>query len=105
MQLTTLPSPRILYYCTAGTVVRLPIFSVGDVVGITQNNTNSQIIMIPNPKRIKPFLVPQRFFSNRSMLPNMSAIYAEKYTTAHHIHKIANPIRICFPIVFVEISK
>jgi hypothetical protein len=60
------------------------------------------MIMIPNPKSISPFLVPPRFFSNRSILPNMSAIYDEKYTTAHHIPTIANPIKSCFPIFLLK---
>jgi len=50
------------------------MFSVGDVVGITPNNTNNHIKTIPNQNKTSPFFVPQRFFSNRSILPNMSAM-------------------------------
>jgi len=61
-----------------GTVVNPPRFSVGDVVGITPNKTKNQIIIIPKPKMINPFLVPHKFFSNRGILPNISDKYEEK---------------------------
>ena len=90
------------HYCVTGVVVKPPRFSVGEVVGITPNKTKSQMSSMPNPKRMRPFLVPQRFLSNHSILPNISTIYAEKYTTAHHIHTIANPKMICFAMDFLE---
>jgi hypothetical protein len=66
------------HYCVIGAVVNEPRFSVGELVGITPNKTSSQIRTIPKPKSISQFLVPPRFFSNRGIVPNISAIYAEK---------------------------
>ena len=47
-------------------------FSVGELVGITPKRTKNPMIIIPKPKIMNQFLVPQRFFSNRETGPNIS---------------------------------
>ena len=59
-------------------VVNPPMFSVGELVGITPNKIKNQIIMIAKPEMINPFLVPHKFLSNQAIFQNISAKYQEK---------------------------
>ena len=91
-----------MIYLTAGVVVNPQRFCVGELVGITPKTIKNPIIIIPKPKITKPFLVPPRFFSNRGIVPNVSAKYQEKYTIDQPNQAIANPIMICLAIVFLK---
>ena len=57
---------------------------------------------MPNPKIIKPFLVPHRFFSNQAMFPNILAKLEEKYIRDDHNRTIASPKIICLPMIFMK---
>ncbi|MEI6118116.1 MAG: hypothetical protein WCP92_02460 [bacterium] len=61
-----------------GVLVNPPMFSVGELVGMTPNKIKNQIIIIAKPEITNPFLVPHKFLSNQAMFQNISAKYQEK---------------------------
>jgi hypothetical protein len=69
---------------------------------MTPNKIKNQIIIIPKPDNMKPLLVPQRFFSNQAMVPNVSARYQEKYTIDQPSQAITNPMIICLAIILLK---
>ena len=74
----------------------------GVLTGIIPNTIKSQIIVIPNPKITKPFLVPHRFFSSQAIFPNILTKFEEKYISDDHNRTIISPKIICLPMICMK---